>query len=258
MKRTVLSLFAALIIAFGLSACKSDKSASTYTDNKSNTEPESAQNQSAAAASPAVESIEAVLGSYVGAFGDNKITLLVTKAGGGVVSGRSIVGGNDRPFDGTMTIEDGTYNIVANEPGDHKDDGVFKFSIVQSNLNEVKGTWKANDPKRSEKSYTLERKKFEYNPNVGQFPQASKRPLKTADVENLGKEDLEWMRNEIFARHGYCFAKKDLRQMFENEAWYVPNTVDIRGFLTDTEKKNIALIKRYEKYADDYGDEYGR
>jgi hypothetical protein len=72
------------------------------------------------------------------------------------------------------------------------------------------------------------------------------------------KEDLEFMRNEIFARHGYCFAKKDLRQMFENEDWYVPNTVDIRGFLTDTEKKNIALIKRYEKYADEYGDEYGR
>lgn len=66
------------------------------------------------------------------------------------------------------------------------------------------------------------------------------------------------MRNEIFARHGYCFAKKHLRQQFEMEDWYVPNTVDIKGFLTDIEKKNIELIKRYEKYADEYGDEYGR
>jgi hypothetical protein len=66
------------------------------------------------------------------------------------------------------------------------------------------------------------------------------------------------MRNEIFARHGYCFAKKNLRQQFENEDWYVPNTVDIKGFLTEVEKKNIALIKRYEKYAEEYGDEYGR
>ena len=39
---------------------------------------------------------------------------------------------------------------------------------------------------------------------------------------------------------------QELRQQFENEEWYVPNTVDIKGFLTDIEKKNIAMIKRYE------------
>ena len=125
-------------------------------------------------------------------------------------------------------------------------------------MNELKGTWKANDPKRPEKSYTLERRKFEYRPNVGNWPEASTRLLKTADVENLSKEELSMMRNEIFARHGYCFSRKDMRQMFENEDWYIPNTVDIKGYLTDTEKKNIALIKRYEKYAEEYGDEYGR
>ena len=72
------------------------------------------------------------------------------------------------------------------------------------------------------------------------------------------REDLEYMRNEIFARHGYSFSKKQLRQQFEWRDWYVPNTADIKGFLTDIEKKNIALIKRYEKYAEEYGDEYGR
>jgi hypothetical protein len=77
-------------------------------------------------------------------------------------------------------------------------------------------------------------------------------------VENMMKEDLQFMRNEIFARHGFCFNKRELRQLFEMEDWYVPNTVDIRGFLTEIEKKNITLIKRYEKYADEYGDEYGR
>jgi hypothetical protein len=199
-----------------------------------------------------------LLGSYVGPFGDNKITLLITKVAGNSVSGRSIVGGNDRPFDGTYTVENAVYSVVANEPGDHKDDGIFKFSVSSADPNEVKGTWKANDTKRPEKSYTLERRAFEYRANVGNWPEASMRLLKTADVENLGKDDLEFMRNEIFARHGYCFNKKNLRQQFENESWYVPNTVDIKGYLTDIEKKNIALIKRYEKYAEDYGDEYGR
>jgi hypothetical protein len=40
--------------------------------------------------------------------------------------------------------------------------------------------------------------------------------------------------------------------------WYVPNTVDVKGLLTDIEKKNVEMTKRYEKYAVDYGDEYGR
>ncbi len=260
MKKTALLMVVALIIVVGLSACKQGTNVATSSADKGN---ETAKDPAAAQATPAgteaaVESIEAVLGSYVGAFGDNKITMLITKAGGGVVSGRTIVGGNDRPFDGTLTLEGGSYIVEAREPGDHKDDGVFKFRIAEADTKELKGTWKANDPKRPEKSYTLERRKFQYRASVGNWPEASQRLLKTADVENLPKSELEFMRNEIFARHGYCFAKKELRQQFENEDWYVPNTVNIKGFLTDIEKKNIALIKRYEKYAEEYGDEYGR
>lgn len=247
-----------LLIAVGLLGCNYGKDGGKASDKVDNNTTAAVQSQSPAATSGAVNNLEEILGSYVGAFGDNKITLLVTKAGDGAISGRSIVGGNDRPFDGTLSFDNGVYVIEAREPGDHKDDGIFKFQIAQSNLDEVKGTWKANDTKRPEKSFTLERKKFEYRTNVGEYPKASQRLLKASDVENLAKEELQLMRNEIFARHGYCFAKKDLRQQFEMEAWYVPNTVDIKGYLTEIEKKNIALIKRYEKYADEYGDEYGR
>lgn len=258
MKTIASSTIAALIIALGLSACNFDKGAANASGQKNEMAAVADHAEPAPAASPAPEVVEAVLGSYVGQFGDNKITLLITKAAGGAIAGRSIVGGNDRPFDGTMTLEDGTYVVEAREPGDHKDDGVFKFRIAQADPTEVKGTWKANDPKRPEKTYTLARQKFIYRKDVGNWPEASQRSLKAEDVENLGRGQLQSMRNEIFARHGYCFAKKELRQQFENEDWYVPNTVDIRGFLTDLEKKNIALIKRYEKYADEYGDEYGR
>ena len=203
--------------------------------------------------------LEKLLGSFVGAFGDNKITMLIIKAEGDSVLGRSIVGGNDRPFAGTFTEKDGIYSIVAKEPGDHKDDGVFIFYINKDSTDVVKGSWKANDKQRPfAKTYSLQRKKFEYKTDVGTWPETSQRLLKPADVDNMMKEDLEFMRNEIFARHGYCFKKKNLRQQFEMQDWYVPNTVDIKGFLTDLEKKNIEMIRRYEKYADEYGDEYGR
>lgn len=246
------------LLAITLIGCtrKTDR----YADHNStdNTTANFTAGESAAGSASSPLAAAEILGSYVGPFGDNKITLLIAKADNGTISGRTIVGGNDRPFDGTLTFENGVYKVVAKEPGDHKDDGVFTFTVAKANLNEVTGTWKANDTKRPEKSYVLKRKSFEYRKDVGNWPEASQRLLKTEDVENLPKDELEFMRNEIFARHGYCFNKKHLRQQFENEEWYVPNTVDIKGFLTDIEKKNIALIKRYEKYAEEYGDEFGR
>ncbi|MGG9963236.1 YARHG domain-containing protein [Ferruginibacter sp. SUN106] len=201
---------------------------------------------------------EKILGSYVGAFGDNKITLLITKADKDSVSGRSIVGGNDRPFVGSVALANGIYSILAKEPGSDKNDGTFNFSIDSSAVDIVKGSWTPyNELSGSKKEYVLKRKAFEYKPDAGTY-QASTKLLKVSDVENLMKNELETMRNEIFARHGYCFKKKETRAYFENEDWYVPATVDIKNKLTEIEKKNIQLIKRYEKYADDYGDDFGR
>jgi hypothetical protein len=248
-------LLPALAISF-LLACNNDKK--TETAEKEIKDGAVSSNTAEGRISPvAVAAFEKLLGSFVGAFGDNKITLLITRADKDSVSGRSIVGGNDRPFTGTITQNGNAYSIAAKEPGDDPNDGVFNFTIAET-ADKVSGSWKPNDAKKKTKEYTLDRKKFEYRADVGSYPEASLRLLKAKDVENEMKEDLEFMRNEIFARHGYCFKKKNLRQQFENEEWYVPNTVDIKGFLTDIEKKNIELIKRYEKYAAEYGDEYGR
>ncbi|HUR65893.1 MAG TPA: YARHG domain-containing protein, partial [Chitinophagaceae bacterium] len=225
----------ALIAGFFLLSCNNEKKSKTETTVEKDTTAGMTTTQT----TPAPDPLEKLLGSFVGAFGDNKITLLITKAKGDSIVGRTIVGGNDRPFAGTFTLANDLYTISAKEPGDHKDDGVFNFAIANTKPDEVSGTWKANDPKRPVKSYTLERKKFEYRTDVGSWPESSQRLLKPEDIENLMKEDLEMMRNEIFARHGYCFNRKHLRQQFEMADWYVPNTVDIKGFLTEIEKKNI-------------------
>ncbi len=201
-----------------------------------------------------------LIGSYVGDFGTNKITLLITKAINDTIEGRSVVGGNDRPFTGLIKFMDGKYNINAKEPGDDKYDGVFNFIIDDKQPDMVTGNWKPNVPDAhlGAKDFSLKRRSFMYLVDVGQFPIASKRLLVEDDVSNMNKADLQTMRNEIFARHGYCFKKKDLREMFEDKDWYIPNTVDVKKDLTEIEKKNISLIKRYEKYAADYGDDYGR
>ena len=201
-----------------------------------------------------------LIGSYVGDFGTNKITLLITKAVNDTLEGRSIVGGNDRPFTGVVKFVDGRYNVNAKEPGDDQYDGIFNFSIDDKQPDVVAGNWKPNKPDAhlGSKDFSLKRRAFVYLVDVGQYPQGSKQLLTEDDVSNMLKGDLQTMRNEIFARHGYCFKRKNLREMFEDKDWYIPNTIDVKNDLTEIEKKNIALIKRYEKYAEENGDDYGR
>jgi hypothetical protein len=201
-----------------------------------------------------------LIGSFVGSFGDNKITLLISKATADSVSGRTIVGGNDRPFIGTVNYSDDVYSINAKEPGNDPHDGIFNFIVDTKTPGEVKGNWTPYKPTAAinAKEYSLKRKAFSYSIEVGDYPEASSRLLAESDVNNLAKEELEYMRNEIFARHGYCFKKKNLREGFENQEWYVPNTVDVKKDLTEIERKNILLIKKFEKYALEYGDDFGR
>lgn len=241
------SLFLSVILASLFCSCNSSS-------NKANERPTGID--AAVVSNTAIN----LLGSYVGPFGDNKITLLITRIAGDTVEGRSVVGGNDRPYAGTVKLADGKYSISAKEPGDDKYDGVFDFSIDSKQPDVVTGNWKPNTAGAhlGPKDFTLQRRAFKYLTNVGKYPEASARLLKEDDVNNLMKDELEAMRNEIFARHGYCFKKKNLRELFEDKDWYIPNTVDVKKDLTDIEKKNIALIKRFEKYAEEYGDDFGR
>jgi hypothetical protein len=205
-----------------------------------------------------IKIIDKVLGSYVGAFGNNKITLLITKAQQDSVTGRSVVGGNDRPFQGIITEKDGLYSIRATEPGDDPNDGIFNFTIKKDEPDIVSGSWTPNDNTKKAKTYTLQRKEFSYRLDVGDYPESSQRLLTEDDMENMMKPELTTMRNEIYARHGYCFSNRAMRDYFEELDWYIPDNTDIRNKLTDIERKNITLIKRYEKYSEEFGDDFGR
>ncbi len=243
------TIFFMLIIV--LASCNS-KSNNESTDSTKTSE------QAGPSAKDRDNPYEKILGSFVGVFGDNKIAMLITKAVGNTVEGRTVVGGNDRPFVGTIAVTDGNYIIAAKEPGDDKNDGMFNMTIKAANTGALEGNWTSFKDPANKKVFVLAKKAFQYDINKGKDPQASQRLLTEADVETLGKYDLELMRNEIFARHGYCFKKKELRSEFETEEWYVPHTTYVADELTAVEKKNIELIKRYEKYQEEFGDEFGR
>ncbi|WP_316633696.1 YARHG domain-containing protein [uncultured Flavobacterium sp.] len=87
---------------------------------------------------------------------------------------------------------------------------------------------------------------------------SSTQKLKESDVKNLKKIDLEILRNTIFARHGLTFKTKKVRQFFDDVEWYIPVSTNVDDQLTSVEKENIVLLKRFEKYAEDNYDSFGR
>lgn len=82
--------------------------------------------------------------------------------------------------------------------------------------------------------------------------------FKESDLKNLKKIDLQILRNTIFARHGLTFKTKTIRQFFNQVEWYIPMYSDVSNKLTPIEKSNIAILKRFEKYAEDNYDSFGR
>ncbi|MBF0598236.1 YARHG domain-containing protein [Faecalibacter rhinopitheci] len=87
---------------------------------------------------------------------------------------------------------------------------------------------------------------------------ASSKKLTEKELKNLRKLDLEIIRNTIFARHGYSFSNRGVRQYFDFVEWYIPLFTNVEDKLTSIENDNIALLKRLEKYAEDYYEQYGR
>ncbi|MEK5464036.1 YARHG domain-containing protein [Paenibacillus sp. FSL R7-0210] len=73
--------------------------------------------------------------------------------------------------------------------------------------------------------------------------------LSPEKIGSLDNHILELARNEIFARHGYVFKRKDLQDYFAAKPWYHADST-YKEHLNPTEKQNVALLHEYEaKYA---------
>ncbi|GAB3832325.1 YARHG domain-containing protein [Hymenobacter jeollabukensis] len=79
------------------------------------------------------------------------------------------------------------------------------------------------------------------------FGFVSYRLLKPAELQARSPAELALMRNELFARYGFIFAKGGaMDQHFRRFDWYRPQHRDISGFLTEIEKRNLELIRQQE------------
>lgn len=71
--------------------------------------------------------------------------------------------------------------------------------------------------------------------------------LTERDIGTQTCEDLWWLRNATFARHGFSFTNDAARGAFEAEPWYEPRGSADALRLTDADRENIGLIAREEQ-----------
>ena len=187
----------------------------------------------------------------------NKITLFIDQMQDGKIFGYTVCAGDDRPFTGVYTQEGDKIKATLREPGDNKNDGVFDL-LISNNPLLITGKWTPLNPTQVGRHYVLTRKNFVYDSTAGQYPEGSMKLLATEDINNLLKDELRAMRNEIYARHGYAFKRREMRQLFDNQDWYMPISTDVRKKLTAIEINNEKVIRQFEKYAEDSYEDFGR
>lgn len=66
-------------------------------------------------------------------------------------------------------------------------------------------------------------------------------------LEKLDKESLAYLRNAIFAKHGYMFKTEKYKTYFGSMSWYVGTLENVEELLSDTDKSNIKNIIELEK-----------
>ena len=96
----------------------------------------------------------------------------------------------------------------------------------------------------------------DFQPGEYVFPNSDTELLTKEDLKGLSKEMINLAKNELYARHGRIFERKDLQDWFESCRWYYGEYTreewDAYGdkyFFNEIEIKNRNLLVKYEKKA---------
>lgn len=71
--------------------------------------------------------------------------------------------------------------------------------------------------------------------------------ISTADLDRLTQDEIDIIRNEAFARHGYVFTTEAWLDFFDAYTWYVPDRSFTEERFSKLEKQNIDTIVTYER-----------
>ncbi|MCC0719086.1 MULTISPECIES: YARHG domain-containing protein [unclassified Clostridioides] len=134
----------------------------------------------------------------------------------------------------------GTLNKISKEEAE-------KFIKSINNKENSENTDKKSNKSDSGSSSNTKNKEVSYDDDYIIYDSDS-RVLTKDELGLYSKEELAYIRNEIFARYGYVFKEEPYKSYFSNKSWYQPDysigaDTDI---LNSVEKQNVSLIKEME------------
>lgn len=81
------------------------------------------------------------------------------------------------------------------------------------------------------------------------LPQSTSRLLNSSDIAGLSLREINYAKNEIYARHGRAFESLELKNYFNSKSWYVENVRPdsfSESLLSEVEKKNAEFLSKTE------------
>jgi hypothetical protein len=67
------------------------------------------------------------------------------------------------------------------------------------------------------------------------------------DIYMLTDEQIDLLRNYIYAKHGYIFKTEYYRRYFSQFKWYRPRYKNVDNMLNKIEQKNVLFLRQYTK-----------
>lgn len=189
--------------------------------------------------------------SWTGLYNNEQKIALFLQQNGTQVKGYSVLNGKSMQFAGSIQPNG---QLTLKEQGQGNSVGIFDFQY-KVGKSEMEGAWRATNGNVKPKFFSVNAQQCRYAKGQGNYPEASVKLLKDGDL-HMPLEELQYMRNEIYARHGYAFANKDWARTFSEFDWYMPCYTNVEARLNDIEKQNVKRIKLVEPYSKDI--EWGR
>ena len=185
--------------------------------------------------------------SWTGLYNDEQKISLFMQQKGSDITGYSLLNGKQTNFKGKIQQTDLNHTLTLNEIGQGVSGGQFILEY-KGNTSPIEAQWLPTTKTVKPKFFSLNAQQCKYAKGQGEFPDASVRLLKDADLQvPLGQ--LQYMRNEIYARHGYAFQNKNWATTFSQYDWYMPCYTNVDTRLTQIEKENVKRLKMVEPYA---------
>ena len=136
------------------------------------------------------------------------------------------------------------------EASEIQDEDGAKLTVKKKDQKEIEKE-REEAEKRNEEAKEKEDDKDKKTATSGGYVIAasSDRDLTDSDIAGLSARDLNYAKNEIYARHGRRFASGELQRYFDSKSWY-NGTIDPGSFdesvLSAVEKRNVSFLTSAE------------